>query len=429
MLLQCTRSSHLSVLTITLSGTPASPEHRCHQVYQEVEIFRAEGEPVILSFPYLKRQLTSLNIAPSAAGYLFTKDNGTEGEATEGDGRVQQHNEQLWFLPALASDSGLYNCTYRNETFCLTGSIRLYVYKSKSANINNTYFPVRVFVGEDLKYKCPHLSYFNRTGREIEWYKNSSSSAVPLSRVSSSSPHSGKLIIPDVKTSHAGFYTCQLQVLINNQQYRVSRTIQLQVEEPQYPDPDYYYYYYYSTSVPDLSVTSDPEGVSSSNDNVHTPPIIISPLNGSTIESPHGSGVELLCTVLTECQMADSTVVTWLVNRQPVESSYLDGRALQGGRRVTKMSRDCHIEVRLVVVGVTEEDVHTELRCVTQNQAGRQEVVAHLQLEDTTFTWLVVAVVAISCFLTVVSIFIYVLFKPKRKNKMDYILARQNSTF
>lgn len=46
-----------------------------------------------------------------------------------------------------------------------------------------------------------------------------------------------------------------------------------------------------------------------------------------------GSGLELFCKVLTEYEMADSTVVTWLVNGQSVESSYLDGRALQGGRR------------------------------------------------------------------------------------------------
>lgn len=50
-------------------------------------------------------------------------------------------------------------------------------------------------------------------------------------------------------------------------------------------------------------------------------------------------------------------------------------------------------------------------------------------LTDSTFTWLVVAVVAASCFLTVVSIFLYVLFKPKKKRKMDYILARQSSVF
>ena len=51
---------------------------------------------------------------------------------------------------------------------------------------------------------------------------------------------------------------------------------------------------------------------------------------------PHfhlGSGLKLSCQVLTECPTADFTLVTWLVNGQSVESSYLEKRALQGGRR------------------------------------------------------------------------------------------------
>lgn len=93
------------------------------------------------------------------------------------------------------------------------------------------------------------------------------------------------------------------------------------------------------------------------------------------------------------------------------------------------MSEGCQIELRLIVVAMTEEDIQTELKCVTQNEGGRREVVTQLQLEDSTFTWVVVATVAVSCFLTVVSVFLYVLLKPKRKKKMDYFLALQNSTF
>lgn len=48
------------------------------------------------------------------------------------------------------------------------------------------------------------------------------------------------------------------------------------------------------------------------------------------------------------------------------------------------MSEGCQIELRLIVLAITEKDVSTELRCVTQNQAGRQEVVTHLQLEGKT---------------------------------------------
>ncbi|XP_022596470.1 interleukin-1 receptor type 2-like [Seriola dumerili] len=447
MLLQSTLSSHLPVrhtrlydtaimvrLALLLGlviiehvyGRPPLPplpmEDGCHQVSPEVELFRADGDAVILSFPFFKRQLTLRKIAPPTARYLITKDNGTEGEAFESNGRVQQHDEQLWFLPGQASDSGVYNCTYRNETYCVTGSIRLYVYESSSSDIKKLYHPISVIVGEKLMYRCPSLSNFNKTDRLIEWYKDSSSTAIQIGRVSSSSRDSGQLIIPAVKRSHAGVYTCQLSTLINGQQYKVSRTILLKVEDL-YPEV---------TTVPDLSMTSDPELISSSYDIVHTPmihpPVIISPRNGSIFESPHGSGLELLCKVLTECQMADSTMVTWLVNGQSVESSYLDGRALQGGRRVSKVSESCHIELMLVVVAMTDEDMKTEMKCVTQNEGGRQEVVIQLQLEDSTSTWLVVAAVAVSCFLTVVSIFLYVLFKPQRKKKMDYILARQSST-
>nr|XP_046260763.1 interleukin-1 receptor type 2 isoform X3 [Scatophagus argus] len=364
----------------------------CYLVAPEVNLSRLEGEAVILSFPMFQRVLKVRNIAPPTAKFVITKDNGTEGVAYHGEGRVQQSDKELWLLPANASDSGKYICTYSNETYCVTGSIKLHVYKSSSVDMKKLSHPVSAMVGENLAIKCPSISDFNKTGRLIEWVKDSS--PTPLQSGRDRSRDNGRLMIPAVKQSHSGVYTCQLTVLINNQQYKVSRAIQLHVQAP-----------------------------------VIQPPVIVSPLNGTIFESLHGSGLELFCKVLTDCQMADSTVVTWLVNGQSVESSYLDGRALQGGRRATRVSSGCQIELRLIFMEIFDEDTQTELKCVTQNQGGRQEVVVQLQLEDSTFTWLVVAVVAVSCFLAVVSVFLYVLFKPKRKQKMDYFLARQNSTF
>ncbi|XP_045910619.1 interleukin-1 receptor type 2 [Micropterus dolomieu] len=420
-----------AVLTIEYvygSRLPPLPmKDGCHVVSPEVMIFRVEGEAIILSFPTFMRVLKVRNIAPPTAKYLIHKDNGTEGVAYYGEGRVQQHDKQLWFLPAHASDSGKYICTYRNESYCVTGSIMLHVYESSYVDMEKLSYPVSATVGENLPLKCPSLSDFNKTDRLIQWHKDSSPTPLQLRRPGSLRQQKGDLMIPAVKQTDAGVYTCQLRVLINNQQYKVSRSILLRVQGL---DPAI------TTTVPDLSTTSNPgliSSTSSSYSSVHTPiiqpPVIVSPLNGTIFESLHGSGLELFCNVLTECQIAGSTVVTWLVNGQSVESSYLDGRALQGGRRVTKVSGGCQIELKLIVVAITEEDVETELKCVTQNQGGRQEVVAQLRLEDPTFTWLVVAAVAVSCFLTVVLVFIYALFKPKRNTKMDYFLARQNSTF
>lgn len=52
--------------------------------------------------------------------------------------------------------------------------------------------------------------------------------------------------------------------------------------------------------------------------------------------------------------------------------------------RVTRVSEGCQIELRLFVLAITEKDASTELKCVTRNPAGRQEVVTHLQLEGKT---------------------------------------------
>lgn len=85
----------------------------CYLVSPEVEIFRVEGEAVIISFPIFKRALKVRNIAPKAATYGITKDNGTDAVTHEGMGRIHQTDGQLWFLPVQASDSGEYVCMYR----------------------------------------------------------------------------------------------------------------------------------------------------------------------------------------------------------------------------------------------------------------------------------------------------------------------------
>ncbi|XP_061580335.1 interleukin-1 receptor type 2 [Cololabis saira] len=398
---------------------PLPMKDGCFQVDPDVEVFRLEGEAVILHFPMFLSVLHKRKIVPPTAKYLLSKSNGSAGLVFQEEGRVQQHHAHLWFLPAQASDSGEYTCTYRNDTYCVTGSIKLHVYESSSADMAKLYYPWTVMVGEERKLTCPSLESFNSTSGLIQWYKDSSPSALRPGRLFHED--GGTLSIPEARRAHAGVYTCRLSVLLNNQHYNVSRSILLSVQG----------------SDPAIMTTTSTSGAGLIGSSTHTtadaplvkPPVIISPLNGTIYESSHGSGLELFCQVLTECHMADSTVVTWLVDGQSVESSYLDKRALQGGRRVTRVSQGCEIELRLIIVTISDEDVKTEVKCVTQNKGGRQEVVAQLRLEDSTSTWLVVAAVGVSCFLAVVSVFLYVLCKPKRTKNADYFLARQNSSF
>lgn len=79
----------------------------------EVELFRVEGEAVILSFPMFSRVLKVRKIAPASARLTISKGNGSAPVAAEDRERVVQSNKQLWLLPAKASDSGEYTCTYR----------------------------------------------------------------------------------------------------------------------------------------------------------------------------------------------------------------------------------------------------------------------------------------------------------------------------
>lgn len=59
----------------------------------------------------------------------------------------------------------------RNDTYCVTGSIMLYVYESDSADINKLSYPWMATEGERVEFNCPSLGCFNKTDRLIEWYK------------------------------------------------------------------------------------------------------------------------------------------------------------------------------------------------------------------------------------------------------------------
>ncbi|XP_077947048.1 interleukin-1 receptor type 2-like isoform X2 [Gasterosteus aculeatus] len=409
----------------------------CYPASPEINLLREAGEPIILSFPFFESELERLHVAPPAR-CLITGRNGTY----QGGGRVQQRRNQLWFLPARAEDSGEYLCTYRNASCCVRASIRLQVYRSGSAARDTLSFPVLALVGERLRQPCPSVKDFRDVQGLVEWRKDS---APPRSgRAGSFLQDGDQLLIPAVRRAHQGVYTCHVHALIDQRHFEVSRTVVLSVEgvdpittstagssssstptssttsssssTPTSTTTSS------SSSTPTSTSTTSSSSTSSSSSSFHIrPPVILSPQNGTVFESLHGSTLALSCTVLTDCRAAEETAVTWLVDERWAESSYLEGR------RVTGAPNGCRVELRLVVVAMTEEHTQSELKCVARNRGGQQEVVARLQLEDSTVTWLVVSAGAVSCFLTVVSVFLFVLFRSSGKRNMDYFLARQSS--
>lgn len=59
----------------------------------------------------------------------------------------------------------------RNETYCVTGSIKLHVYEPTLVDMKKLTHKVRAAVGENLTLECPSLRNFNKTDSMIKWYK------------------------------------------------------------------------------------------------------------------------------------------------------------------------------------------------------------------------------------------------------------------
>uniref|UniRef100_A0A8C4YY32 Ig-like domain-containing protein n=1 Tax=Gadus morhua TaxID=8049 RepID=A0A8C4YY32_GADMO len=360
-------------------------------------------EAVVLAWGFLGRVLQVRNFASLNSTYLITKGNTTGSVAEGSEGRVRQNGGILWLLPSQSSDSGEYTCYYRTQSVCVAGSISIKVFPEDSVDVSKLLYPHQTIMGQPATVFCPSISSF-KTIQHVQWFKGSSASAQRLESASQ-----GKdLQLPTVGTSELGLYTCLLMVLINQSQYTVSRTVLLQSDGTNNHQPlggAMVSIVTYMLFVPGLP-----------------PPVISAPVNGTVYHAEHGSGLELRCEVWAGCQSTDSTLVTWTVDGQSVDSSYLNPRALEGGRRMTG---ECQVEVRLVIIALTNRDTEAEFKCVTHNEGGTREVVVQLRLEDTLSTWAVVGSVIAGCFLSVVSVFFYFLLKPQRK--ADYFLTRQTS--
>lgn len=61
--------------------------------------------------------------------------------------------------------------TTRNETYCVTGSIRLQVYQADSVDIYKLSYHFSAFLGHSKNIVCPSLDDFNKTEGLISWDK------------------------------------------------------------------------------------------------------------------------------------------------------------------------------------------------------------------------------------------------------------------
>ncbi|XP_043104143.1 interleukin-1 receptor type 2 [Puntigrus tetrazona] len=398
-------STCIVMFSLRLFLTSALPlKDSCVLVGPEMPDYRVQGEAVIIGFPFLEDAVNYRGLRVDNSSTFHIRHSGMRSKSLEravsGRDGVMLTERRILLLPSHPSDSGTYTYTFRSDTFCLTGSITVMIFETEVPNM--TVMPYTAHAGEDTEIICPHLRYFQRS-ENPKWYKDFQSTALPIGKGRYTIERGIILSIRNMSVKDEGFYTCRLSVIFNNTQYNVSRTWRVQVSVPG----------------SDGAVTSN--SLSAFTSPSHSLPYIVFPANGSFTESHLGARLVIQCMVSVGNQLTQSTDVTWMVNEQPLENSYLGQRAFQTEKSISGE----HLEVQLIILELLEEDHGTELKCICQNKDQKQEVVTQIKLEDSESVWLVIAA-ASSCFTLLLCVFAYHLCKRPQKRR-NYVLARQNS--
>ncbi|XP_057192787.1 interleukin-1 receptor type 2 isoform X4 [Triplophysa rosa] len=351
------------MLSMTLVLTSALPlKDSCVVVGPEIPDFHVQGEAVIIKFPFLE----------DAIHYRKLQlDNSSTFHINHTNQRNHRSLKSCCDRVVQNGRGILLLPSHPSDsgiyTYVLSGDTycligNISITIYESEEANITVMPYTAHTGENTRVICPHLKYFKRA-ENPKWYKDFQSTALTVGEGQYTIERGIILTIRNISVKDEGFYTCRLKVILNNIQYNVSRTWRVS-----------------------------------------------------------GSRLEIQCKVFIGNQSAEFTDVTWMIGGTSVENSYLGKRVFQKEKRISAN----HIEVQLVILKLQKEDNGAELKCISQNQAKKQEVVTEIKLEDSESVWLVVAV-AFSYFILVVFIFLYHLCQKPQKQQV-YILAQQKST-
>ncbi|ETE61937.1 Interleukin-1 receptor-like 2, partial [Ophiophagus hannah] len=189
---------------------------KCVQEYIGKQKVFEENNPFRLdcSIPQYERANSTLN------WYMNGNDTPL---ITQPFSRVFQQKNSLWFIPAIAQDSGLYQCIIRNSTRCYKYSISIAVLNNAGLCFNEKYYLKQtLFPRPPTRIVCHQINEF---GQEVDypsihWYKE----CEPI-QGEQFEFFGNHLIMKDLKKDDEGKYVCKGTYTFRGNKYNFSNSI------------------------------------------------------------------------------------------------------------------------------------------------------------------------------------------------------------
>uniref|UniRef100_J3S8Y7 Interleukin-1 receptor-like 2-like n=1 Tax=Crotalus adamanteus TaxID=8729 RepID=J3S8Y7_CROAD len=253
--------------------------------------------------------------------------------------RVFQEKTSLWFIPAIAQDSGLYQCIIRNSKRCYKYSIPIAVLNNSASLCFNKeyYLKQNLFPKAPSRIVCHQVNEF---GQEVDyssihWYKECK--PIQGERFEFFRNH---LIMKDIKKDDGGKYVCKGTYTFKGNKYNFSNSILVTLLEKK----------------------------------ERKRPEILYPIN-NTIEADIGSSV------FTECNVSsfkDTFIsISWRVNNTLVDDLF-KGRIQEGNQTSIPKEGTEIFTVSLNITELKNEDYDQHFIC----HAG--EVAAYIKIQRPT---------------------------------------------